>query len=175
MLFADASTFACAGGDVSCVESRSLVPTFVRARAESIPWIGIAAVSTHTRDGLSFPLPKSNLAVTTCRHLGAMVTSWAVLTSHDLLCHVVSFEAWLSSLGLLAFGSLLVWRSFTFSAVSLGNTVKAACFVDMLSHMYGALLMPTKDNSPRSKLISAPAFYKKSTEQPILISGEGTH
>jgi len=36
-LLVDASVFACMGGDVSCVESHSLVPTFASARAEIIP------------------------------------------------------------------------------------------------------------------------------------------
>ena len=121
--------------------------------------MGTVAGSMHTRDGIFFPFSKSNFAVTTCRNLGAMVTSCAVLTNHNLLYRVVSFKAWLSSLSLLAFGSSLhVWRGFSFSGVSLGSTVRAACFVDILSHTYGALLMPSYDNFPISKLMLAPVF-----------------
>ena len=114
-LLADASVFACLGGDVNCVGSRSLVPTLVSAQAESIPWMSIVAGSMYTRDGNPFPFSKSNLAVTTCRHFGTMVTYCAILTNHDLLYCAVSSKAWLSSLGQLQLGSSLhsgrVYRS----------------------------------------------------------------
>ena len=111
------------------------------------------------REGNSFAFSKSNLAVTTCRHFGPMVTSCAILTNRDLLYCAVSSKAWLSSLGQLPLGSSLhVWRGLSFSGVSLGNTVRAPLFLDILSHTYGALLTPPYDIIPISKLISAPVF-----------------
>ena len=137
--------------------------------------MGIVAGSMHTRDGNSFPFSKLNLAVTTCRHFGAMVTSCAILTNHDLLYCAVSSKAWLSSLGLLPFGSSLhVWRDLSFSVVSLGNTVRAARFVDILSHTDGALLTPSNDIFPISKLTSAPVFRKSVPKNPS-VSGKRAH
>jgi len=130
----------------------------------------------HTRDGISFLFSKSNLAVTTCRHLGAMVTSYVILTNRDLLYRVVSSKAWPPSLSLLPFGSSLhVRRGLSFFGVSLGNTVRAARFVDVLSHTYVALLMPSNDNFPVSKLISAPAFSRQSVpNNPSVSVGRAT-
>jgi len=48
-LLADASVFACLGGDVNCVGLRSIVPTLVSPRAEITPWMGIVAGSMHSK------------------------------------------------------------------------------------------------------------------------------
>ena len=104
--------------------------------------------SMQTRGGISFIFSKSNLAVTTCRHLGTMVTSCATLTSHALLFCADLSKGGLSKLRPLGLvSSLRVWRGLSPSCLSLGNTVRAACFVGT-PHAYGSSLLSTNDNFP---------------------------
>jgi hypothetical protein len=74
-LFAVATVLAWSGCDVAWLVLLDAAPTLDSARAANIPWMVTVAGSMHTRDGMSFLLSRSSLAVTTWRHLGAMVTS----------------------------------------------------------------------------------------------------
>ena len=62
-----------------------------------------------------------------------------------------------------------------YHSVSFRNGVRAACFVDILSHAYGALLMPANDIFPTSNLISAPVLPRTSLpNSPSDSVGRGT-
>jgi hypothetical protein len=83
-LFSATTVLACSGCDLAWLVSLAPAPNLDSVLAANIPWMGIAAVSMHTRAGIFFLLAKSNLAVTTWRYLGVVVTSCAILTNHAL-------------------------------------------------------------------------------------------
>jgi hypothetical protein len=129
-LFAGVTVLAWMDCNVSWFVLCDTAPNLESTRAANIPWMGTVAGSMHTRGKISFLSTKSNLAVTTWRHLGAMVTSCAILTSHDLLFWVglskgVLLE--LCPLGLIS--ALRVWMGFSLSNFSWGNTVRAVFLV----------------------------------------------
>jgi len=74
--------------DVARRDFQTPDPIRVSARAGKTPSMGIIAGSTQTSDGsCSFP-SNSNLAITTCRHLGNMVIFPLALISQVLHCVV---------------------------------------------------------------------------------------
>ena len=74
--------------DVAGRDLQTPDPTRVSARAGRTPSMGIRAGSTQTADGSCSCPSNSNLAIATCRHLGAMVIFSLALISQVLHCVV---------------------------------------------------------------------------------------